>query len=60
MKGNNSTIKKHCVAIPEYVYDIIDEKINKIFTSDNNLISKTNNINKNVEIAWRDLILGKA
>ena len=60
VKGNNSTIKEHCVAILEYVYDIIDEKINKFFTSDNNLISKTNNINKNVEIAWKDLILGKA
>ena len=59
MKGNNSTIKEHCVAIPEYVHDIIDEKINKFFSSEKKEKNATKSIDKNVEVAWRDIILGK-
>ena len=59
VKGNNSTIKEHCVAIPEYVYDIIDEKINKFFSSEKKEKNATKSIDKNVEVAWRDIILGK-
>ena len=50
---------EHCVDIPEFVYDIIDEKINKFFSSEKKEKNATKSIDKNVEVAWRDIILGK-
>lgn len=59
VKEDNSIKNEHCVDIPEFVYDIIDEKINKFFSSEKNNNNIKKNLDKNVEVAWRDIILGK-
>ena len=59
VKGDNMIKNEHCVDIPEFVYDIIDEKINKFFSSEKKEKNATKSIDKNVEVAWRDIILGK-
>lgn len=57
--NENCYKKEHCVDIPEYVYELIDEKIKHFFSDEiwkNECKTKNDS---NIDKAWRDIILGK-